>query len=111
MPKDVWGKSNARAKYGPVCKTRKRTRTKSSKKKRIPSNFKNKKDFLYVVYAGTPIRVIKPNNTIVEMKATKNLRFGSESKEFQEDGHRTFKRFGHYLIVKQELTGRQTAVP
>lgn len=111
MPRDEWKIANDRAKYGPppMKKPRKKRRRKTERK--APPNFRRKVDRLFAVYAGTPITVIRPNGTTVAMRATKNLRFGSEAKEHRVEGSSTFKRYGYYLIVKQELVGWMPSGP
>jgi hypothetical protein len=107
MPKDQWQKANLRVKYGPV-REKQKDRRRKTKDKRFPPNFKQSSEPLYIVYAGTPAKVIRPDGTSIHMRTTKNLRFAHESKDHREDGCCTFYRFGHFLLVSSRSVGRQT---
>ncbi len=111
MPRDEWKKANDRARFGPLRLREKKRRKKRGKHARIPPNFHKQLDSLFVVHAGTPITVIRPDGSLVKMQARKNLRFGNESDDHSEEGCRTFKRYEHYLIVRQELVGIQPRGP
>lgn len=117
MPRDKWKRANDRSRFGPVRsltkeeKSRKNRQPKPPKPpKRVPANFKKAAN-LYVVYAGTNAKVVRPDGSIVEFRTRKNLRFGSEANKYREEGCLTFHRFGHYLIVPVKLVGRQSSGP
>lgn len=107
MPCNEWNKANNRAKYGPVRRYEKRRWKTRSRCKRIPPNFRKRLDFLFIIYAGTPAKVIHPNGDVTEIRTSKNLRFGSEATDHRSEGCHTFKRFGFCLVVRSELVERE----
>ena len=109
MPQDQWRQANNRAKYGPVVSTnttvlvRKKRRRHMGRRPNPSWGITN----LFIIYAGTPAKVIRPNGESLSMRTRKELRFGSVSQDHQEEGHFTFKRFGYWLIVPAKLIGRR----
>ena len=107
MPRDEWKRAADRAKYGPVHyeKKAKKERRKSAPK---ADTKKPRTVEVFILHIRTPISVIKPNGSEIQMETTKTLKFFKQAKLHLREGFHTFERRGFYLIVESKYVGRDT---